>query len=136
MKNEANYAKVKDKFTVPICKKCGTARVNHTWTEIDFVSLAKSTGALGQLIVPAYAEPTLDSHASVRSLMRQLAASDDTGLSFDDEVDHDKVDRVLISAHNVLLKILDLQQTDFGLDALKEPLQTCLQGFMDIWKKD
>jgi len=32
--------------------------------------------------------------------------------------------------------LLDLQQTHFGLDALKEPLQTCLQDFMDIWKKD
>jgi Family of unknown function (DUF5677) len=41
-------------FLVTDCKKCGTQRVNHTWSKLDFVSMARATGATGNRIVDAY----------------------------------------------------------------------------------
>ena len=35
------YEEVKEKYQISVCKKCGTKRVNQTWTKLDFVSMAK-----------------------------------------------------------------------------------------------
>src|SRR5215469_3906315 len=45
-------AEVKENFMVPVCEHPGTkTRLNHTWNRLDFVSIAKRAGALGNLIV-------------------------------------------------------------------------------------
>ena len=48
------YEAVKDTFHVSLCNKCGTHRVNHTWSKLNFVAMARKTGSLGELTVPAY----------------------------------------------------------------------------------
>ena len=40
----------------------------------------------------------------------------------------------LITAHNLILDVLDLQKEQFKLAALDKPLKKCLQDFRDIWK--
>ena len=45
----ADFNEVKERFMVTLCEKCGMRRLNHTWSKLDFVSMAKSTGALGQI---------------------------------------------------------------------------------------
>ena len=48
-KFKENYQSVRPKFMVTDCKKCGTQRLNHTWTKLDFVSMARKAGKIGEL---------------------------------------------------------------------------------------
>jgi hypothetical protein len=45
------------RFMVTDCAKCGTQRLNHTWSKLDFVSMARATGSTGNRIVDAYYLP-------------------------------------------------------------------------------
>jgi hypothetical protein len=56
-------ADVKEDFTIPVCDHPGAkTRLNHTWSRLDFVSLAKKAGSLGSLIVPGYYMPMRHAH--------------------------------------------------------------------------
>jgi hypothetical protein len=50
---EQQYQELKGKFMVTDCEKCRTKKLNHTWSKLDFVAMAKRT-ALGELVVPGY----------------------------------------------------------------------------------
>jgi hypothetical protein len=65
---ERKYAEVKEEFMVTDCKKCGTKRLNHSWTKLDFVSMAKQTGDIGTLIVGGYFLPLRHAHSTFRRL--------------------------------------------------------------------
>jgi hypothetical protein len=41
---EAKYQQVVQKYEIPECKTCGTKRTNHTWTKLDFPTMAKKRG--------------------------------------------------------------------------------------------
>jgi hypothetical protein len=53
---EDNFRRVRERFEVPLCEKCGTTRLNHTWTRLDIVSMAKKVDRerLRVLILGAY----------------------------------------------------------------------------------
>ena len=44
---------------VKSCKSkiCDEKRIGHTWSKLDFVSMAKKTGAIGSVVVPGYSVP-------------------------------------------------------------------------------
>jgi hypothetical protein len=65
---EKRCQEVKEKFMVADCNTCGTRRLNYTWNKLDFVSMAKATGSLGQIVVPAYYIPMRQAHATLGSL--------------------------------------------------------------------
>src|ERR1700674_5305164 len=50
---EEGYQNHKAQFMITDCEKCGTSRVNHNWSKLDFVSMAGKT-SLRELIVPDY----------------------------------------------------------------------------------
>jgi hypothetical protein len=43
---------VRDRFKVPICEKCETFRLNHTWTRLDVVSMARECPEIGGFMLP------------------------------------------------------------------------------------
>jgi hypothetical protein len=131
---EERFQSVKDRFMVTDCRKCGTKRLNHTWNKLDFVTMAKRTGRLGTLIVPAYYVPLAHAHSTVASLASRLALLDGGGFTFVPTAQRKEVDTVLITAHNVILQVLEVQDERFSVPGLKEKLQTCSQDFLDIWK--
>jgi hypothetical protein len=40
-----------------------------------------------------------------------------------------------MTAHNIVLGVIETQKNYFNLDALDAPLQTCMQDFVEIWEK-
>ena len=70
--------------------------------------------------------PSVSSTPSIRS----------GALVFDGASDHDAVDRIVMTAQNVILDVLELQKTHFELAELHEPLQQCCEDFLFIWKKE
>lgn len=131
---EASYRAVKDRFTVADCHKCGTKRPSFTWSKLDLVSMAKAAGNLGDLIVPAYYIPTREAHSTAGALLSRLSEGDGGILTFSGELQPEKAGEALITAHNLILNVLDLQHEHFGLRELDEPLKTCIQDFLEIWQ--
>jgi hypothetical protein len=127
-----NFQRVKGQFAVTDCAKCGTTRTNHTWSKLDFVSMARKTGELGKLIVPAYYLPTKEAHSTIGAILSRLDPEGD-GLVFDGGPQRKRADDALISAHNLILNALELQRDHFQLADLEKPLELCFSDFMDIW---
>jgi len=131
---EERFQSVKDHFMVTDCKKCGTKRLNHTWNKLDFATMAKHAGKLGALIFPAYYVPLTHAHSNVASFTSRLAPLDGGGFTFVPTAQRKEADTVLVTAHNIILQVLEVQDERFSVSGLKEKLQTCSQDFLDIWR--
>ena len=79
---EQRFQSVKDRFKITDCKKCSTQKLNHSWSKLDFISMAKQTGSLGSLVVPAYYRPLTHAHSSFGALASRLSMSDGGGVTF------------------------------------------------------
>jgi hypothetical protein len=132
---QQSYKKAKDKFQEPLCKKCGTTRTQFSWTTLDLGSMArKAKEDLGKLYLPCYFQPTLQAHSTVSSLLARLSEEEGGGITFNEGTQHDKADEALIGAHNVMLSVLDTQNSYFKL-GLEEEVQQRRADFMDVWGK-
>jgi len=135
---EQDFAKVKEQFMITGCKVCNTRRLNHTWSKRDIVTMARMAGVLGSLIVPAYYLPTREAHSTIGAIFSRLdadAATTDGALIFEGAAQRERADEALISAHNILLNVLDLENEHFQIKGLDEALQTCFEDFMISWSK-
>ncbi|HLW70546.1 MAG TPA: DUF5677 domain-containing protein [Candidatus Binataceae bacterium] len=124
------------RFMVTDCKKCGTKRPNYTWSKLDFVSMARATGPTGDRIVEAYYLPTQRAHSTVAAVLKRLTEKEGGSLiSFDSGAQRKDASTALITAHNLIINVLDLQKDHFKLSTLDAPLQKCLQDFQEIWTR-
>lgn len=132
---EEEYRLHKAEFLITDCKVCGTQRVNHSWSKLDFVSMAMQT-PFGKLIVPAYYLPTKEIHSTIGALFTRFELSEEEGIIFTGEPQHEKADEALISAHNIILGLLELSRDHFHNQQLEQPLQRCLADFQTIWRRE
>jgi hypothetical protein len=134
-KIKRDFEAVKTRFMVPDCKKCKTARLNHTWSRADVVSMARESEDLWRLIVPAYYLPTREFHSTMGAIFSRLdpkAAASNEGLIFDGAAQRDRADQAIVTAHTILLNVLDLQKECFHIQELEPLLQTCFEDFRAI----
>jgi hypothetical protein len=132
---ESRYAEVKADFLITDCEKCGTKRLNHTWSKLDFVSMAKKSGAIGTLIVPGYFLPLRHAHTTFGGLSERVEIVDDR-MGFYAEAQPDMADQALLTAHNCILNVLEVQNERFKIDGLNEQIQTCFKDFLEVWAPD
>lgn len=132
---EGKYAEVKEDFMITDCDECGTKRLNHTWNKLDFVSMAKKTGAIGTLIVGGYFLPLRHAHSTFAGLKERLEIVDDR-MGFQPESQPKMADRALSMAHNCILNVLEVQNERFKIDGLAEELQTCFKDYLEVWAPD
>lgn len=130
---EAQYQEVKDKFMVTDCATCKTKRPNHTWNKLDFVAMAKKT-PLGQLIVPGYYLPLRQAHSTVASLLSRLEETEGGGIGFDPEAQREEADKALMTACNIMLYVVGVQDDRFKMPNLKEQLELWAGDLMEIIK--
>ena len=126
------FERVRDKFEITDCRKCGTKRLNHTWSRLDFITMAHQVGELGQLIVPAYYFPTRQIHSTVGALLSRLEMKDGR-TTFRDGAQKEEADSTIQFAHLVLLNVLSLQKEHFEFDSIEKLLEQCFQDYADIW---
>jgi hypothetical protein len=134
---ERDYEAVKNRFMVKSCKSkaCTEQRIGHTWSKLDFVSMAKKTGAIGELIVPAYFFPLRHAHSTLRSMSERLSMAADR-VTFCRESQPKEADMALMNAHNCLLLALEIQQERFEISGMREALETCLNDWRLAWSPD
>jgi len=131
---EARYQAAKEKFMITDCAKCGTKRLNHTWTKLDFASMARATSSLGKLLVPGYYIPLRNAHATVASMLSRMEAGQNGGISFAEAAQRKEADNALRVSHNIVLDALRVEDEHFAIPGLKEQNEVCLRDFVDIWR--
>ena len=134
---EHRYADVKDRFLVKSCrsKTCQETRVGHTWNRLDFVSMAKKTGAIGSLIVPGYFFPLRHAHSTYRAMTERLERGAGN-IGFQRESQPEEADQALMTAHNCLLVTLELQHERFKIEGLKATVQNALRDWALVWSPE
>lgn len=126
-----NYEKYKDKFQDVACKKCETKRTMFTWSKLDIASMARKVGLDG-LYFPGFYYPTLQTHATPTSLMARMKAKEDGNMSFDEGAQHEWASKALITAHNIMIYIIMIQNTYFDLNIDAE-IEDRKKDFQEMW---
>jgi hypothetical protein len=133
-RTKREYDAVKKEYEVTLCAECQTKRVNYTWHKLDVVSMAKKT-IFAPIIIPGYYVPMSHAHSTVHALISRLEETGEGGLGFNPDPQPRQADEALMTAHNIMLGVIEVQKKYFGLDQLSEPLGTCLQDWEEIWIK-
>lgn len=128
---------IKERFQVTQCEKCKTTRLNHTWSKLNVVAMARKVPQLGDpiLIRFAYIEPTQQIHATLDALLKKTMKSSTGGGKFGRNIEQERATskKTLHVSHMILLSVLELQYQHFGLKSLKQPLERCTQDYSEIW---
>lgn len=132
---ERQYSEVKNDYLFESCSQCHAKRVHHTWHKLDLVSMAKKT-IFAPTIVGAYYIPMSHTHSTVQALLSRLEENSDGVMGFNPDLQPKEADTALVMAHNIILGVIEIQKKFFKLDQLEVPLQTCIQDFMEIWKRN
>lgn len=130
----ADFNKVKERFMITACEKCGTKRLNHTWSKLDFVSMAKTTGALGQMINQAYYVPMRRTHSTVAAMLERFEVGRAGAVGFNPDAQRRCADMTLMTAHHVMLEVLKIQTRRFALPGLEEAVDRCYEDWLEIWR--
>jgi hypothetical protein len=133
-KIKEDYESVKGQFVVPDCRVCGSERMNHTWSKVDIVSMARMTKNLWPFILPGYYMPMREAHSTVGAIFSRLDPHTRDGLIFDGELQRDRADTALFTAHMILLDTFELQREFFKIEELEPIIQTCISDYTEIWK--
>lgn len=131
---KSDFLTHQDRFMQTNCKKCNTKSVMHSWSKLDLASMAKKT-SLDTLYFPGYYYPTLQAHATTASMIYRLKSSEGNPVSFDEGSQPDAADRSLIVAHNLIIRLVHMQDEFFKLDLTKE-LELLSADFKVIWGRD
>jgi hypothetical protein len=133
-KIKEDYESVKGQFVVPDCKVCGTTRMNHTWSKVDVVSMARMTKNLWPFVLPGYYMPMREGHSTVGAIFSRLDPATKDGLIFDGELQRGRAHTALFTAHMILLDTFQLQREFFKIEELEPIIQICISDYMEIWK--
>ena len=130
---EAEFQTVKSQFEVPDCKKCGTVRLAHAWTQVDLVTMAKEVGVEAYL-VNGYYLPLEQSHPKVGGMLSRVVETDSGGIAAAPRLAPDLADETLRVAHGLLIIALGAQVDHFQLAS--GPVVAKLdEDFGEIWRK-
>lgn len=130
-----NYETVRDRFLVPLCKVCNTTRVNHSWSTLDFVSMASCTGELADLLPSAYYIPLQETHTSIFAMSARFRDEGGGSWILNEAVQEQRSSSAISSAHLILLNIVDLEASHFRADSVSERLKSSQEAWYQIWSK-
>jgi hypothetical protein len=132
---ERNYDRVKDQYMIADCSKCGTKRLNISWTKLTFPAMAKRTRILGKLIQSSYYFPMRHTHSTGASLIERLDFNNE-GLGFNPEAQRPQTDNALREAHTIILEVLHTQQKRFKLEGYDPLYDKCVEDWKEIYGVD
>ena len=114
------------------CEKCGTQRLNHTWATVDFVSMARATGAnTGSWLGPAYYEPLNYVHATAAALGKFFQAEGEVMTL--KGVHREEAHHALLLGHYLLLNGLDLLREPTNNKDLEVPVKKACEAYEVTW---
>lgn len=130
---KSDFEKYKVKFQQTACKKCKTSRLMLSWSKLDIAAMAKKT-KLDHLYFPGYYFPTIQSHATTFSIENRLRSSESESISFNEMSQPEIADKSLIIAHNLIIRLIEIQKNYFKLD-LSGDMEILTNDFKLLWGK-
>jgi hypothetical protein len=117
------------------CKKCGTEKLNHTWSKLNCVAMAKKDRALKQvdrsIVLPSDAPRARDLWCHFVTAGRGEIGA----VSFIPTAQRREADHALMTAQNILLNVLGVQEERFKVPGLREQIQQRMQDFIEMHGK-
>jgi len=112
---EDDFKTIELDYTEVVCATCGTKRVQGSWTKLDLGSMANDVDdGYAELYYDCYYKPTLQTHTTVASLEARMSVVDGV-LTFNDGPQRDQARTAIVHGHNLLLKVLETQNSYFQL---------------------
>ena len=134
LKNQ--YNNVREKFLVTDCKKCGTKRLNYSWSKLSLIAMADRIGeGIRNLAYEAYYLPLQQAHSTIASIHTRFKIEENDSITFKEGPHRTESDDALRISHFLLLNVLALQKEYFHLDEMKEPLDRSWSSYNEIWTK-
>jgi hypothetical protein len=130
---EAHDQRVKDKFKGRKCKMCGHSEMGIAWSSVALPDMAQDVG-LGGFIFYAYTMPLLNAHPTVKGTLQRLEGEENGAIGFGDRINPELADRVLSTAHMLLLHVLFVQVERFPVDGLEAMVAQAEKDYAEIWK--
>lgn len=109
---ERNFERVKAQFMEGICERCGTTRVQRSWTKLDMASLARDIG-VGASYPMMYFWPTMQSHPTTYLLTSRFKGR--SGGAFEQGPQPQQADTALAGASVLMAMLLEFQDRFFNL---------------------
>jgi hypothetical protein len=132
---ERNYERVKESYMVADCVKCGTKRLNISWTKLTFPAMARQTRILGKLIQSAYYIPMRHTHSTIASLSERLEFNNGA-TGFNPDAQRPQADNALHEAHTIVLEVLQIQQKRFKIEGFDLLYDKCVEDWKEIYGVD
>lgn len=130
---EEEYSKVVERFRVHTCKKCNKTRINHSWTKLDFVTMAAGVGPLGRVIVPGYYMPSAQAHATAASAVYRLSDHSDGSFFIDPVTNAAEAARSFQFAHLIILGVMTTHHEFFHLTSIDDVLGEAWKHYRVAW---
>ena len=127
-----NYDRVKNAYRTRECKGCGRREMGPAWSPVAFGDMAKLV-ELERYYHIAYARPLLQAHPGVKGTLSRLDGQPGGPISWGDRIDRQKADEVLVTAHALLLHLLDVQVEHFRVEGLEALVERAAQDWKDTW---
>lgn len=127
---------VRERYLVDDCKKCGTKRVNHSWTKVDVPTMAKIV-ELDASMLTGYYFPMQETHATMASIERRMKLDEATGrFTYEESAKPDEESITLSTTHYLALGTIMLLRDCFKLgDAIEPQIVMCVEDYKQIWTK-
>jgi hypothetical protein len=130
---QKEFEAVEEKFTEVICGTCQKTRIMISWSKHHTGVLARKAGQnLDKLYYNLYYKPTLLSHSTFTSVEARVVFKEDGSFSFESDGQRAHVRDALLSAHNLLLNVFDLQNKHFNL-GLDAEIEQCVRDYLECW---
>ncbi len=127
---------VRERYLVDDCKKCGTKKINHSWTKIDIPTMAKKVG-LDTSMLTGYYFPMQETHATMASIERRMKLDEVTGrFTYEEAAKPGEEEVTLSTTHYLALGTIMLLRDCFQLENFLEPkIKQCVDDFNHVWRK-
>jgi Family of unknown function (DUF5677) len=130
---EAKRNEVKDQYLIkcddPKCKKCCKDRVNHSWTKVGIVQMAKKLGFKGVQVVGAYYAPLEETHPKMGAILHRVKVREGT-------IKPDDGKGTLVLAHLFVLETVRVLKERSNIKSIEELYTKCRTELKTIWGKD
>jgi hypothetical protein len=128
---EDNYADRKENFKQEDCKKCGTKRLQMSWTKLDMKTMASAVNEqLRLLLANAYLAPTFHLHTTFWGIVHQSDVGPEGKLRFlGGKVQEESAQESFEQAYILLTQLMDVLNQFFDLNQ-QEGIANCGQAWV------
>ena len=121
----------------PDCVPCSKTRLNHTWSKLDLVAMAKAVDEgshVSKWIVSCYLEPTRQAHANAAAFDSRVHVSDEDGIRYVAGPHRREADTALMLGHMLMLLVSGILYERFPSADLQTAWNTAVNDYQEIWE--